>query len=57
LGRKMTVCSVLKLVVAERCSLCTEYLNKITRTIVGHTVAQLVEALLYKSEGRGFDSR
>ena len=23
----------------------------------GHAVAQLVEALLYKSEGRGFDSR
>jgi len=23
----------------------------------GHTVAQLVEALRYKSEGRGFDSR
>jgi len=25
--------------------------------IVGHTVAQLVEALRYKPEGRGFDSR
>jgi len=24
---------------------------------VGHAVAQLVEALRYKSEGRGFDSR
>jgi hypothetical protein len=24
--------------------------------IVGHAVAQLVEALCYKSEGRGFDS-
>jgi hypothetical protein len=24
---------------------------------MGHTVAQLVEALRYKSEGRGFDSR
>ena len=24
---------------------------------VGHAVAQLVEALLYKSEGREFDSR
>jgi len=23
---------------------------------LGHTVAQLVEALRYKSEGRGFDS-
>ena len=23
----------------------------------GHAVAQLVEALCYKSEGRGFDSR
>ena len=25
--------------------------------ILGHAVAQLVEALRYKSEGRGFDSR
>ena len=25
--------------------------------LVGHAVAQLVEALRYKSEGRGFDSR
>jgi hypothetical protein len=30
----------------------TEYSN-----YVGHAVAQLVEALLYKPEGRGFDSR
>jgi hypothetical protein len=28
-----------------------------TRRRVGHAVAQLVEALCYKSEGRGFDSR
>jgi len=28
-----------------------------SRFIRGHTVAQLVEALCYKSEGRGFDSR
>jgi hypothetical protein len=27
------------------------------RCIHGHAVAQLVEALRYKSEGRGFDSR
>ena len=26
-------------------------------SVVGHAVAQLVEALRYKSEGRGFDSR
>jgi len=26
-------------------------------SFVGHAVAQLVEALRYKSEGRGFDSR
>jgi uncharacterized membrane protein len=25
--------------------------------LLGHAVAQLVEALRYKSEGRGFDSR
>ena len=25
--------------------------------IMGHAVTQLVEALCYKSEGRGFDSR
>jgi hypothetical protein len=25
--------------------------------VTGHAVAQLVEALRYKSEGRGFDSR
>jgi hypothetical protein len=25
--------------------------------VVGHAVAQLVEALHYKPEGRGFDSR
>ena len=24
---------------------------------MGHAVAQLIEALLYKPEGRGFDSR
>jgi hypothetical protein len=26
-------------------------------TLLGHAVAQLVDALRYKSEGRGFDSR
>jgi hypothetical protein len=26
-------------------------------SILGHAVAQLVEALRYKPEGRGFDSR
>ena len=31
---------------------------KVKYTLVrGHAVAQLVEALRYKSEGRGFDSR
>jgi len=29
----------------------------ITKLRRGHTVAQLVEALRYKPEGRGFDSR
>jgi hypothetical protein len=28
-----------------------------TSTVLGHAVAQFVEALRYKSEGRGFDSR
>jgi len=27
------------------------------KSYVGHAVALLIEALLYKSEGRGFDSR
>ena len=31
--------------------------NLITVSNRGHEVAQLVEALRYKSEGRGFDSR
>ena len=30
---------------------------RIVKDLVGHAVAQLVEALRYKSEGRGFDSR
>ena len=34
----------------------TKYLIKII-LCKGHAVAQLVEALRYKSEGRGFDSR
>ena len=29
----------------------------VARDVTGHAVAQLVEALRYKSEGRGFDSR
>jgi hypothetical protein len=28
-----------------------------TKNVEGHVVAHLVEALPYKSEGRGFDSR
>jgi hypothetical protein len=31
--------------------------NKIVHNIYRHAVAQLVEALHYKSEGRGFDSQ
>ena len=27
------------------------------RIVIKHTVAQLIETLRYKSEGRGFDSR
>ena len=36
-----------------------EYLLNISpiKTQLGHTVAQLVEALRYRPEGRGFDSR
>jgi hypothetical protein len=30
---------------------------KCTQFVEGHVVAQLVEALRYKPEGRGFDSR
>jgi hypothetical protein len=33
------------------------YQKSHSETKVGHTVAQLVEALRYKPEGRGFDSR
>ena len=32
-------------------------LYQLSRCIMGHTVARLVDALRYKSEGRGFDSR
>ena len=31
--------------------------NRINIRLSGHAVAQLVEALRYKPEGRGFDSR
>jgi hypothetical protein len=31
--------------------------NIITHVILGYAVAQLIEALRYESEGRGFDSR
>jgi hypothetical protein len=34
-----------------------EELTEGTKQKGGHAVAQLVEALLYKPEGRGFDSR
>jgi len=33
------------------------YFNIVHNVCRGHAVAQLVEALRYKSEGRGFDSR
>ena len=38
---------------------CSIQLDKILKeqTDLGHAVAQLVEALRYKPEGRGFDSR
>jgi len=35
----------------------THLLNLTLDYTLGHAVAQLVEALRYKSEGRGFDSR
>ena len=35
----------------------TMYYGKGYRSCSGHAVAQLVEALRYKPEGRGFDSR
>jgi hypothetical protein len=31
--------------------------NRVFYWVGGHAVAQLVEALRYKAEGRGFDSR
>jgi len=41
------------------CVVLTFYFIKVLDTInkLGHAVAQLVEALRYKPEGRGFDSR
>jgi len=34
-----------------------DYYHKVLLDYGGHAVAQLVEALRYKPEGRGFDSR
>ena len=34
----------------------TVFINKV-KNIMGHAIEQLVEALGYKPEGRGFDSR
>ena len=39
------------------CIIWVYYLFNFVTFIVGHGVAQLVEALRYKPEGRGFDSR
>jgi hypothetical protein len=36
--------------------LCYIFLESV-RVLLGHAIAQLVEALRYKSEGRGFDSQ
>jgi len=36
---------------------CVLVVAEVTAGVVGHTVAQLVEALRYKPEGRWFDSR
>jgi hypothetical protein len=43
----------------RQCGVCAlgAGLHKATNTQWGHAVAQLVEALRYKPEGRGFDSR
>ena len=35
----------------------TTILSILYITLVGHAVAQLIEALRYKPEGRGFDSQ
>ena len=43
------ICSVL--------ILCVLPYNRVQNNNIGHAVAQLVEALRYKPEGRGFDSR
>ena len=45
------LCSVV-LIMFEMTEICFHYWNK-----KGHAVEQLVEALRYKPEGRGFDSR
>ena len=34
-----------------------KFLKPVTNNIWGHAVAQMVEALRYKPEGSGFDSR
>jgi len=35
----------------------TVYVVEVYNCLMGHAVAQLVEPLCYKPEGRGFDSR
>ena len=39
------------------CNTFISYLQTVLDVLWGHAVAQLVEALRYKPEGRGFDSR
>ena len=50
---------IINLIHIKIISLSTYNLNIEDYTVLnwGHAVAQLVEALRYKSEGRGFDSR
>jgi len=41
----------------EMCIICIYTMLFPTQAQMGHVVAQLVEALRYKPEGRGFDSQ
>jgi len=57
----LNVCNIASLIEELRFAThlvdCTWWLPLLTCSFQGHAVAQLVEALRYKPEGRGFDSR
>jgi hypothetical protein len=59
---KAALSQILTITIQDRLSALTDSpqsltFNNLNKRNWGHAVAQLVEALRYKSEGRGFDSR